>query len=179
MSTESLPEGTARVLAAARNLPVLSMVFRRLDPRQQEIISMLRRTMIFSDLSVSELIELMHLLHERIFAPGETIFNEGEPGLGLYVVFRGEVEIGKAMKDGKGRVARLGPGEVFGEVSFVDGSGRSATATSGAKTELIGFYRTELFDLCKRKPALASKILLALARQMGTRMRAMLQMLPQ
>lgn len=178
MSTESLPEGTQRVLAAARKMPVLSMVFRRLDSRQQEIISTLRRTAIFSDLSVPELIELLHLLHERTYVPGEVIFNEGEPGLGLYVIFKGEVEIGKVDKEGKGRVARLGPGDVFGEVSFVDASGRSATATAGTKAELIGFYRTELFDLCKRKPTLAAKILLALARQMGMRMRAMLQMLP-
>ncbi|MBI4023613.1 MAG: cyclic nucleotide-binding domain-containing protein [Verrucomicrobia bacterium] len=177
MSEKPETQHATRVLAAARKVPVLSMMFRRLEPRQQEIVSLLRRTTIFADLTASELIELLHLLHERTFVAGETVFTEGEPGLGLYVVLKGEIEIGSVDKDGKGRVARLGHGEVFGEVSFLDGSGRSATATATIKTDLIGFYRTELFDLLERKPALASKILLALARQMGMRMRAMLQLI--
>lgn len=165
------------VLATARKVPILSMVFRRMDPRQQEIISLLRKTSIFADLSEAELIDLLHLLHERTFAQGETIFREGELGLGLYVIFKGEVEIEKASKNGKGHLARLGHGEVFGEVSFLDGSVRSASVKATTKTELIGFYRTELFSLLERKPSLASKILFALARQIGIRLRAMLQLI--
>ena len=167
---------STKVLAVARKVPVLSMVFRRLTPHQQEIVSLLRRTAIFSELLESELVELLHLLHERTFSAGEVIFTAGEPGLGLYVIFKGEVEIGHSEKNGKNRVARLGPGEVFGEVSFLDGSGRSASAIALVRTELIGFYRTELMDLLERRPALASKILFALARQLGMRMRAMLQL---
>ncbi len=165
------------LLAKVHKVPVLSMIFRRMDPRQQEIISLLRKTPIFTDLSESELIDLLHLLHERTFVQGEIVFKEGELGLGLYVIFKGEVEIEKASKNGHGRLARLGPGEVFGEVSFLDGSVRSATVRATTKTELIGFYRTELFSLLERKPFLASKILFALARQIGTRLRAMLQLI--
>ena len=164
-------------MAAARRLPLLSMVFRRLDARQQEIVATLKRTSLFADLSDSDLIEILHLLHERAFAQGEMVFSEGEPGLGVYVVFKGEIEIGKVDKDGKGRLARLGPGEVFGEVSFLDGSGRSATTTAATRTELIGFYRTELHQLLEKKPAIASKILFALARQLGMRLRAANQQL--
>jgi len=172
MTSQQSPSGARRVLAAARKAPLLSMVFRRLDLRQQEIVAMLKRTPLFADLTDSELIEILHLLHERAFARGETIFSEGEPGLGVYVVFKGEVEIGKVTGDGKGNLARLGPGEVFGEVSFLDGSGRSATTTAETRTELIGFYRTELRELLENKPAIASKILFALARQLGMRLRA-------
>ena len=152
-------------------------MFRRLDSHQEEVLAILRRTAIFADLTQSELIEILHILHERTFATGETIFTEGEPGLALYVVFRGEVEIGKANLQGKGRLARLGPGEVFGEVSFLDGGARSATATATSRTDLIGFYRTEIMDLLQRKPLLASKILFALAGQISLRMRAMLHMM--
>jgi CRP/FNR family cyclic AMP-dependent transcriptional regulator len=177
MPTETSKPDAQRVLAAAKRMPGLSMMFRRLTPRQHEIIALLKRTTIFADLSRSEFIELLHLLHERVFVQGEIVFNEGEPGLGLYVVFKGEVEIGNLKHDGKGKVARLGPSEVFGEVSFLDGGTRSATVIAGMKTELLGFYRTELFNLLERKPTLASKILIALARQMGLRMRAMLRLL--
>jgi CRP-like cAMP-binding protein len=160
------------VLVAARKVPLISVVFRRLNPHQREIVEILKETPLFSDLTDHELYEVLHLLHERTYTPGETIFVEGEPGLGVYVVFQGEVDISTKSRTGKGAIARLGPGEVFGEVSFLDGSGRSATAVAGTRVELIGFYRTELLDLLSRKPSIASKILFALARQLGMRLRA-------
>jgi CRP/FNR family transcriptional regulator, cyclic AMP receptor protein len=172
-ASDTLNHQHRRILEAARKVPVLSMVFGRLNPHQQEILSLLRTTPIFSDLSPAELVDLLHLLHERTFVAGETIFTEGEPGLGLYVVFKGEVEISRKGKT-QSQLARLGPAEIFGEVSFLDGRGRSATATAHTRSELIGFYRTELFDLLKRKPRLASKILLSLGRQITLRMRALL-----
>jgi len=175
MSKEKKPSANhTRIIAAARKVPVLSMVFRRLNPRQQEIVSLLRQTVIFSELTEADLLDLLNLLHERIFVPGEMIFSEGEAGLGLYLVFKGEVEIAQKER-GKEILARLGPAEVFGEVSFLDGGSRSATATAILKTELLGFYRTELLDLLKRRPGLASKILLALGCQVTLRLRSMLQ----
>jgi CRP/FNR family transcriptional regulator, cyclic AMP receptor protein len=172
-SPETSKHSHPRILEAARRMPVLSMVFRRLNSHQQEILEVLKTTPVFSDLTPAELVDLLHLLHERTFVAGETIFTEGEPGLGLYVVFKGEVEISRKGKS-QSQLARLGPAEVFGEVSFLDGRARSATATAHSRTELIGFYRTELFDLLKRKPRLASKILLSLGRQITLRMRALL-----
>ena len=165
------------ITSLLRKTPIISVFLHRLNARQEEIIHLLRKTAIFADLSESELVGLLHLLHERSFTQGEMIFKEGEPGLGLYVILKGEVEVKKATADGKSRIARLGHGEVFGEVSFLDGGNRSATVIATVKTTLIGFYRTELFHLLDRRPALASKILLALARQIGIRMRAMLQLI--
>lgn len=175
MSTEANQETRVASRGSRRN-PLFRGFFRKLDSHQKEIVSLLHQTTIFSDLTESELLDVMYLLHERVFAQGEVIFTEGEPGLGLYVIFKGEVVIGSRNEEKKERVAHLGAGEVFGEVSFLDGSGRSSTATAFTKTELIGFYRTELFDLLQRKPALASKILLAMARQLSLRLRGMLQM---
>ncbi|MDD2706977.1 MAG: Crp/Fnr family transcriptional regulator [Verrucomicrobiae bacterium] len=172
MPTESEMSKTQRVLVAAHKVPLLSMVFRKLNSRQREIVEMLKQTSLFSDLTGRELAELLHLLHERTFAAGEVIFHEGDPGFGVYVVFKGEVEISKALKDGRTAMANLGPGEIFGEISLLDGSGRSAQASAAVKTELIGFYRTELGNLLERNPSLASKILFALARQLGMRLRA-------
>lgn len=167
----------ARVLAAAHKMPLLSMFLRRLNPRQEEVIALLQTTTIFSELRRAELVELLHLLHERTFIPTENVFIEGETGFALYVIFKGEIQISTAEKSGKVRVATLGPGEVFGEVSFLDGSGRSATASVQSRAELIAFYRMELLDLLERRPVIAAKILMALSKQMSLRMRAMLQLI--
>lgn len=164
-----------RVVRAAKKIPIVAMIFRKLAPRQQEILSLLKSTPLFGNLSVHELIEVLQLVHERTYGPGEAIVTQGEPGLGLYVLIRGEVEVRQAGGARGNQIARLGPGEVFGDVSFVDGSPRSATIVACQHAELIGLYRTELLDLMERKPLLASKILFSLARQLSTRLRAMLQ----
>src|SRR5437867_1146813 len=117
-----------RILTAALKAPLLSLVFRRLTPRQREIVGLLKETAIFGSLSEAELVAILDLLHERTYTAGEVIFREGEPGLCVYAVFKGEVAISNVGKDGNARLARLGPGEIFGEVSFLDGSLRSATA---------------------------------------------------
>jgi CRP-like cAMP-binding protein len=164
-----------RVARAARKIPLVGMVLRRLAPRQQAILSCLKGTPLFADLSTRELLEVLELVHERTYGPGEAIVTQGEPGLGLYVLMRGEVEVCQEGGARDARIARLGPGEVFGDVSFVDGSPRSATITAHQRAELIGLYRTELLDLMERNPLLASKILFSLARQLSARLRAMLQ----
>ncbi|MCC7517991.1 MAG: cyclic nucleotide-binding domain-containing protein [Verrucomicrobiae bacterium] len=175
MTDAPLHADALRVVRVARKIPLLSMIFRRLPPRQQEIVALLKRTPLFADLSLRELIELLPLIHERSYGDGETVMAQGEPGLGLYVLMRGEVEVRQEDARRNDGIARLGPGEVFGDVSFVDGSPRSATVVACRHAELIGLYRTELLDLMERKPHLASKILFSLARQLGIRLRAMLQ----
>ena len=167
------PEGH-RVVRAAKKIPLIAMIFRHLAPRQQEILSLLKSTPLFGNLSIRELIEVLQLVHERTYGPGEAVVTQGEPGLGLYVLMRGEVEVRQEGGSRGSQIARLGPGEVFGDVSFVDGSPRSATIIACQRAELIGLYRTELLDLMERKPLLASKILFSLARQLSARLRAML-----
>lgn len=172
---EATPSRSApRVVRAARKIPLVSMVFRRLAPRQQEILSLLKSTPLFGHLADSELIEVLQIVHERVYGPGEAIVTQGEPGLGLYLLLRGEAEVRQHGDPPGQRVARLGPGEVFGDVSFVDNSPRSATVVACQRVEAIGLYRTELLDLMERQPQLASKILFALARQLAARLRAML-----
>src|ERR1043166_8837515 len=91
MASETPPRSAPSILQAARKVPLLSMVFRRLDTRQHEIVALLRRASIFTELNNSELIELLVLLHERAYTPRETIFSEGGSALSLYVVVKGEV----------------------------------------------------------------------------------------
>ena len=62
-------------------------------------------------------------------APLAVIFEEGTTGDGLYVVAEGEVEISASLDGGAHRpVSRLGPGEAFGEMAFIESKPRSATA---------------------------------------------------
>ncbi len=78
---------------------------------------------------------------KRTYPPGATIFKEGEPGDAAYIIESGEVEI-SMLRDGQQRVvARLQPGDVFGEMAIIDDGPRSATAVASDGAELLAIPR--------------------------------------
>jgi CRP/FNR family transcriptional regulator, cyclic AMP receptor protein len=62
------------------------------------------------------------------FSSGDEIFREGDPAEAAYVIDSGEVEIVKELKGANVVLARLGPGEIFGEMGLVEDKPRSAGA---------------------------------------------------
>jgi hypothetical protein len=63
----------------------------------------------------------------RWFPAGFAIIEQGEPGSSLYLILSGNVEVIKEKGDGElQQVARLGPGEFFGELALVHRQPRSA-----------------------------------------------------
>jgi small-conductance mechanosensitive channel/CRP-like cAMP-binding protein len=84
-----------------------------------------------------------------LFAAGETIVAEGEPGASMFVVARGEASVTLAQSDGE--LARLREGAFFGEMSLLTGDARSATVTAETDCELVevsaeAFRRVVLAD---------------------------------
>lgn len=69
--------------------------------------------------------------------PGSQIFREGEPGNCAYVVERGVVEISSLRQGRKISIARLGEGELFGEMALIDGEVRTGTAIATEETVLV------------------------------------------
>jgi len=65
---------------------------------------------------------------EETYRDGQIIFKEGAPGDWVYVVISGKVKIIKNVKGNSFIVAILEAGEVFGELSFLGGISRTATA---------------------------------------------------
>lgn len=119
-----------------------------------------------------------HYAHEEnVYLPGAVIFAEGDARDHAYIVEDGAVEI-TIMKDGAPvTVAKLGPGEIFGETALMERGGtRSATATATAETRvfvitrdlimervtgldpLIGLLMSLLIDRYKRSRALESGV---------------------
>ena len=79
-----------------------------------------------------------------VFAQGETIFSEGEPGERAYLIERGQIDISFERKGRPVRIATLGAGEIFGEMALIDNRPRSATATAAAETEAIVIRRDQI-----------------------------------
>jgi len=73
---------------------------------------------------------------EETHEAGEVIFEEGSHGSAVYVLSSGRVEISKMVKGEKIVVDILGPGDMFGEMSYLDPAPRSATAVALEDTVL-------------------------------------------
>ena len=78
------------------------------------------------------------------YAVGDTLFEEGEPGDQAYLVKSGEVEIVRKIGNEELVLARLGRGEIFGEMSLIDNQPRMATARISEEAELAVITRENI-----------------------------------
>lgn len=76
---------------------------------------------------------------EEDYLDGDTIFEEGSAGDWIYAILSGEIEVYKIVGGKKVVIDILGPGDILGEVSFIDKKTRSASARAKGQTKL-GIY---------------------------------------
>lgn len=140
--------------------------------KKRPVIEALKETPMFSELSLRDLKLVEKFLHPRTYHQDEVIFNEGDPGVGMYIVMSGKVSITKnSGNSSKIALATIEEGGFFGEVSIIEGGPRTASATAIEKTELLGFFKADLEELIERKPEIAAKTLYEIARILGERLR--------
>lgn len=72
----------------------------------------------------------------KVFSKGETIFKEGQTGDCAYLIESGQVELFVKTKEGSTPLSLLGAGEIFGEMSMLDGIRREASARAVSKVVL-------------------------------------------
>src|SRR5215469_18486627 len=94
-------------------------------------VAMIGEVPIFELMDEQEREALARLMDSRNFKQGETIFETGDPGAEIYIVRSGRVEIYVENPDGEKVVlAENEHGDVIGELSFLDGGPRTATAVA-------------------------------------------------
>jgi putative ABC transport system ATP-binding protein len=93
----------------------------------------------FKNLTPIELTQIAEHMVKRHYMPGETIIREGEVGHELFLVSEGAVQVERS----GGEVARLGPGEFFGELALMSGERRNATVTATVPLETYVLGETE------------------------------------
>ncbi len=104
--------------------------------------------------------------HQRALAPGEVVFEEGEPGDELFVVQSGVIELTRRGAGGPRRVGRFGAGEFFGEISAVEGTRRSARAAAIGPACVLRLDRATLEAMCVSEPEIALRLIRGLARRL-------------
>ena len=120
-------------------------------------LNFLRQVSLFQDIADSERQAIWSRLEERRLRRGEALFRERDAGTEMFFIHTGMVIVSKFVK---GRVeqvlARLGPGDFFGEMSLFDGQPRSATIQAETDTVLYWLDRANLDELIKENPRAAT-----------------------
>ena len=126
----------------------------------------------FKDLSRKDLMVLMRIVHNRQYIPGEHIFKQGDPGIGLYIIREGDVDITYADKGGEIlRIASLTKGDFFGELALIDGAKRNASALAKTGVKLAVIFKPDLDNFIEMYPRKGIKILQGVTLIVTTRLR--------
>lgn len=139
-------------------------------PRVDEIASFLTANPLCSTLSPTEVAEVIFALQVHEVEPGALIVQEGDPGDGWFLVYRGQCEV----RRGKQRLALLEAGAFFGEMSVLDGAPRSATVQGLTPVTLLRCPTRALEALLAAGSLAAHKVVLQMTRELARRMRELL-----
>ena len=104
-------------------------------------------------------------VHRRSYRRGESLYYEGDPGLGLYIVEEGRIRLATEPEPGQTReLRRVAAGEMFGVLSVLGDFRRMETAETVTEARVLGFFRPDLKNVLKRTPQAGAEISLALGR---------------
>jgi CRP-like cAMP-binding protein len=118
-------------------------------------------------LGAEERRQLASTLHYAPFARGEAMTREGATDDGLYMIVEGEASVRIGGVDGD-EVARLRPGQFFGEMSLMTGEKRSATVVAATPVVTYRLDKPAFEDLVRSRPEIAAAVAVVLAeRRMG------------
>jgi type IV pilus assembly protein PilB len=142
----------------------MSTVVPTLDPFPH----FLKKVTLFSELRPESLEKLASRLKTLKFAPHEVIVREGAPGVSMYIIKSGLVEVRKKdLETGVDfLIARLGEYDVVGEMSLLTGKPRTATVTTIQPTVMCALMRSDFQELFTGDP----EISLGLARVLAERL---------
>ncbi len=101
--------------------------------------------------------------YQTSFKSGQSIFLEGDSTQDLYILIEGKIDILKGSK----QIAEISdPGSLFGEMSFLLGSKRTATLKAGREVNALCIPKDEITDFLGRFPDIAREISIILARRL-------------
>jgi CRP/FNR family transcriptional regulator, cyclic AMP receptor protein len=128
----------------------------------REKADLLDRVDLFAGLGGVPLSAIADRAVEVEFPRGRAIARQGEVGTGFFLIVSGAATV---TRDGN-HLARLGPGEFFGELSLLDQGPRVATVTSDGETVCLAIASWDFEKLLEEQPRLAIALLRSVARRL-------------
>jgi CRP-like cAMP-binding protein len=141
----------------AAEIPTLGAALDRFA-RERLLKNLLATSPLFRPFNRQQQMDLIRRFDGHEVAAGTPIIHEGAPGLGLFVVLAGEVEVSKRQAGAAGDIpgaaaggetevslARLRAGDVFGEMSLINNQPTSASVRAARQSTIL-FLAREYFQ---------------------------------
>jgi CRP-like cAMP-binding protein len=130
----------------------------------------LKRVTLFQDFSRGSLKDLSEFMHYRDYKADEYVYHQDDPGLGLYIVQRGHIQLIVGEDSGEPvTVAEVSANGFFGERSLVLETARAESARVVTDARLLGFFKPDLKTLYKRHPQVGMIVTMTVARFLAMR----------
>jgi CRP/FNR family cyclic AMP-dependent transcriptional regulator len=130
-------------------------------------IEVLAKTSLFGSMPRTELQRVGRLLRARQYTRGEVIFLEGDIGTALCLIAEGRVRIQLTGTDGREVTLNVyGSGEIFGEMSLLDGEPRSADAIAQEASRVFWLQRDDFAAFLAAHSSAAMTMLAGLSRRL-------------
>lgn len=128
----------------------------------------LKRVPLFARCSKAELQRLAQNLDEVDVPAAQTLIVQGRPNHTFYIVLSGEVAVTVAGQPPR----RLGPGDVFGEISMIDPGPATATVTTTTPVQLLVMSHAQFHNAITGNEAIALRVMAVMAERLRANARA-------
>ena len=126
---------------------------------------------LLQDLAENEITAVLQLGEAREFAQGAVLFRKDAPADGIWLLESGVVSILTGEGDNAIRLATFGPGQFVGEMGFIDGKNRSATAWADSPVKALLLDTNAIAELLANESEVALKLTRNIARELSHRVR--------
>jgi len=125
----------------------------------------LKNSLIFSELNDEEFTIVLSSLLPVFLKKGEVVFNEGDTGECIFILFSGELSAFGRQSDGNQRwlFNIKDQGEFFGEMSIIDHGQRSATITATKDSIVMMLKGKQFYQIIQTYPMIGFKVLRAIS----------------
>ena len=160
MASASSTLSTLRALRAR-------LLRRREDESLRRIADFLAAVPLFAPLPRGMQFQLADAMHVRTYRRDEVLYFEGDPGIGLYIVMRGSVQLFVRDEEEEDQPVRVvSDHDVIGANGLMGGATlrRAETARATVDTEVLGLFSPEFRTLQRRHPKTGAAVYSLLAR---------------
>ncbi|MBC7806194.1 MAG: Crp/Fnr family transcriptional regulator [Akkermansiaceae bacterium] len=118
---------------------------------------------LFSELADEQLTLVAGYLKRRTFNERDVIVKRDSPGDALFIIVAGKAKVSYVEEEDETIIAVLSAGDFFGELSIIDGEGRSADVSAVEQTEVLILSSTDFRQCLETMPGIAFSLLKEIA----------------
>lgn len=140
----------------------------------KEVVSFLQDTEVFKGLNADDVGRIADICKSARFRKGDVIVEEDARERELYIIKSGRVTISLAhpgSEEARGTLTNCTPGQVFGELSFIDGARRSTWVIALDDVEVLQIRWESFSGIIQSKPEIGYRVMSNLARVIADRLR--------